>query len=338
MNFVKIVAVALAGAVAIAPTTSEAGVGRKALVFGTVGGLALTALVRAATAVASKPACDPLNPPRAVRDYVANIDFVLRMANASSSVYSSYLIRAPHQKWESATNEYREFGRTESGLDYFIMEERDNNQLVVAFRGTQNLSDWKQNYLQAVGQETPYFEEALKMVQELASSPEDVSEAKRRPDFRRHEIVLTGHSLGGGVATYVGLVLGVRVVAFDSFRLHLTTLRRAVAHNKLFFAKAEVGSTFLSERLIDELYGIVQVRARWDDMSSSTTPRAAFRTASLGFKFWLPGMSSVPVANHSMDVLRDRIAQDAAALKDSGGGTNAYRLACANYYGPDPFI
>lgn len=94
------------------------------------------------------------------------------------------------------------FGRIFSNLQYDIWENKQKNITVISFKGTDEKIDWIDGNL-AIGMSTPY-KSAKKHVKNYI---------KKHPD---QEVVLTGHSLGGGLALSVSLWTGIDAYVFNS--------------------------------------------------------------------------------------------------------------------------
>lgn len=90
----------------------------------------------------------------------------------------------------------------------------------VSFRGTRfpEAADWKSNAAQAVGQPSEHYQKALALGRQLASHPE-------------LSISMTGHSLGGGLASAAAIAAGRDANTFNAAGLSDATIQSARAIN-----------------------------------------------------------------------------------------------------------
>jgi len=105
----------------------------------------------------------------------------------------------------------------DSGMQAGVYSNRETGELVLAFRGTEacdfpcsfdetkeSVLDLAADALLTLGEDGPQFRHAFNFAQEMASRYQD------------QNIVVTGHSLGGGLAQAIGAALGLETFAFNS--------------------------------------------------------------------------------------------------------------------------
>jgi hypothetical protein len=85
---------------------------------------------------------------------------------------------------------------------------------VVAFRGTQGNSDWITNARQAFGQSSDHYDKAMNIGDKIARSGNE-------------NVTLTGHSLGGGLASAAAVASGQDAITFNAAGLSDATIRNA---------------------------------------------------------------------------------------------------------------
>ena len=85
-----------------------------------------------------------------------------------------------------------------------------SDRIVVAFRGSSEKGDWVANGQQAIGQRTVHYDKAMELGSRLARAGVPVT--------------MTGHSLGGGLASAAGLAAGRPATTFNAAGLHANTL------------------------------------------------------------------------------------------------------------------
>lgn len=95
----------------------------------------------------------------------------------------------------------------------YATEEGGRTRYVVAFRGSASGEDWRNNFEQGFGLGSESYAKALLIGERLARSDAQVS--------------MTGHSLGGGLASAAGLASGRDTITFNAAGLHDSTIGRA---------------------------------------------------------------------------------------------------------------
>ncbi|MBS1795126.1 MAG: DUF2974 domain-containing protein [Acidobacteria bacterium] len=86
-----------------------------------------------------------------------------------------------------------------------------DNRTIVAFSGTDEGKDWGDNVKQGLGLPTAQYREAVDFANKWKASD-------------GNNVILTGHSLGGGLASYASIKTGLRATAVNSAPLALDHL------------------------------------------------------------------------------------------------------------------
>lgn len=183
--------------------------------------------------------------------------------------------------------------QSEFRAEVYVREFADQTSYVVAFRGTQSASDWGANLSQGVGIRTDHYNRALEIGQRLI-----VPEGAR--------VTLTGHSLGGGLASAASLAAEVDAVTFNAAGLSDRTLADAEAiagadgridipDISAFYVRGEILSTLQDggDRMVGILLG-----AGFLDMPEAVGTRIPLDPVRPDDMRWY---QDNPVARHMMD-------------------------------------
>lgn len=87
----------------------------------------------------------------------------------------------------------------------------NDKRVIVAYAGTRDAKDWKANIGQGLGLPTKQYNEAVQFANKWKASA-------------GNNVILTGHSLGGGLASYASLKTGLHATAVNSAPLALDHL------------------------------------------------------------------------------------------------------------------
>lgn len=146
------------------------------------------------------------------------------LAAMASDVYTPGA--APPAGWDLATSaQLAEIGLSESMLssptsdfaaEVYSRQIGGQTSYVVAFRGTQSGADWRGNIQQGLGIRTDYYNRALEIGERLVV-----------PNGAR--VTLTGHSLGGGLASAAATAGELDATTFNAAGLSDTTISDARA-------------------------------------------------------------------------------------------------------------
>ncbi len=179
----------------------------------------------------------------------------------------------------------------------YVKGANESAEFVVAFRGTTSGTDWQANLRQGVGLSSDHYTRALIIGRALA----------RNPDAN---VTITGHSLGGGLASATAIASGRNASTFNAAGLSDTTIGAAnrirtaagigrAAEVQAFYVRGEVLSAIQDggDRVIGAIFGGVRgaVIANAPEAYGTRVPLSAVRPAGQ------PWYSDNPVAKHGMD-------------------------------------
>jgi hypothetical protein len=108
----------------------------------------------------------------------------------------------------------------ESGYFAAVYKDEFTGKYILVNRGTEmgvdgRLSaDMRTNAMQAAGLRTSQYQQALRATEALLNNP----------NIGRENLVVTGHSLGGGLASAQGVAYGLQTYTFNSAGLHVNTV------------------------------------------------------------------------------------------------------------------
>ncbi|MBB5710890.1 lipase family protein [Sphingomonas xinjiangensis] len=108
----------------------------------------------------------------------------------------------------------------------YVSEGDGGPHFVVSFRGSTGGSDWRANAQQGVGLSSDHYARALLIAKAVARHPEA-------------QVTITGHSLGGGLASAAALASGRDAQTFNAAGLSNATIRQAEAQR----ARSDAGPT-----------------------------------------------------------------------------------------------
>ncbi len=179
----------------------------------------------------------------------------------------------------------------------YVKGASESAEFVVAFRGTTGSSDWQANLRQGVGLSSDHYARALIIGRALA----------RNPDAN---VSITGHSLGGGLASAASIASGRNASTFNAAGLSDATIGAAdrirttagigrAAEVQAFYVRGEVLSAIQDggDRVIGAIFGGVRGAAvvNAPEAYGNRIPLSPVRPAGQ------PWYSDNPVAKHGMD-------------------------------------
>jgi len=92
-----------------------------------------------------------------------------------------------------------------NGFDAYVAEGK--NEVIIAYRGTNDIKDISQDFKMYYANKNLQIKDAQKIYDFVKSEPQ----------FKEKRIILTGHSLGGSLAQYVGAKNNVETATFNAF-------------------------------------------------------------------------------------------------------------------------
>lgn len=130
-----------------------------------------------------------------------------------------------------------------SGFRAIALRPQDANdrRVVVAFAGTRDGKDWKNNIGQGLGLPTRQYRQA-------------VAFADKWKTAHGGNVILTGHSLGGGLASYASIKTGLRATAVNSAPLalnHLGLNPKAASRITQYYVPGEALSVLNAKNPLD---------------------------------------------------------------------------------------
>ncbi|MCG8696546.1 MAG: T9SS type A sorting domain-containing protein [Bacteroidales bacterium] len=200
--------------------------------------------------------------------YVNDYQTVLELANLSARVYDNFWDEAmdavspiffPDIDYVGNTSHYSKI-RVYREADFYAALYRNvyTNQYVLSYRGTEAFSffDWVTDLNQALSDllniPTEQYTHAVNFAREV------------KREFGWENVILTGHSLGGGLAQTAALATGLRAVCFEAAGITKNTLKHYI---------------ITPIKLNRNKKKILHVNVRWDPLSDFD----GFKNASAPF-------------------------------------------------------
>ena len=197
---------------------------REALDTGTIGqaqGTAAEQLAQAAPVEIETPAAQPQLELAQLTNVAPPPPSTLELAQMAQAVYGT---TAPPEGWSvAAADQLAEIGLTPDMLtsptsqfqaQVYVREINGQTSYTISFRGTQSRNDWVANGQQGLGLETDHYNRAL-----------EIGESVVVPDGAR--VTMTGHSLGGGLASTAAIAAELDATTFNAAGLHDNTIDAA---------------------------------------------------------------------------------------------------------------
>lgn len=136
-----------------------------------------------------------------------------QLAQLSSCAYRS-VVQLCGERWQAVSPSLLGLDEAlfnDGSFSATLFYNPETGEYILAFRGTDNLGDWKDNFIQASGGSSKQYGNAVVLASALdqALPPDSLS--------------FTGHSLGGGLATAAALSVDAPATVFNPAALHPDT-------------------------------------------------------------------------------------------------------------------
>lgn len=148
------------------------------------------------------------------------LNYTEEMAWLAKDVYNVDSSDAP-EGWKKISADPKAFKNVQLSPDEFnpkhigfrsALYKSDDGRVVFAIKGTESLEDWKENAKQGIGMKSAYYEHTKQL-------------AKKLQLIYGEKLEITGHSLGGGMASAAGVVTGAKTTTFNPAGLHSDTIK-----------------------------------------------------------------------------------------------------------------
>ena len=141
------------------------------------------------------------------------------------------------------------------------IDDPTDNRVVVGFAGTNALDDWNDNIAQGLGLTPKQYDQALAFTNEVQQNAAASGET----------VVLTGHSLGGGLATYSAIETGLPATAINSAPLDNGKVPDDVSYDgqiTQYYAEGEILTDLDNANPFDSRPGThIEVDGSYDEVS-----------------------------------------------------------------------
>ena len=192
--------------------------------------------------------------------------------------------------------------------------ENAEGQKVLAFAGTREGKDWYADGTQALGLPTAQYEQAVTLATQAKAAFGD-------------GMVVTGHSLGGGLASIASVATDTAAVTFNAAGVNDNTIRRLVPDADVGKLKQEAADGLVRRYAVD---GEVLTGEQESGAGRGFLPDALGHKITLNDPDPLPWYEELPGVNlitdtahgvklHSMDAVLSALSNDYPWAPDGGG-------------------
>lgn len=191
--------------------------------------------------------------------------------NKNSKLDNTHLTRISDSELKELGFKPELLENRDSDFHAAIYRNYNTGEVVLAFEGTSTGKDWKANGDQGRGISTSQYEQAKEIGLRFNET---------FPDEKK---VITGHSLGGGLAAYAGLWTGnkdIKVITFNAAGLHDSTL--ASANDQGGVTRADADKVVTNFNLDGEMLTTMQEGKPVSVVANVVFPILGIATAGLG--------------------------------------------------------
>jgi len=194
---------------------------------------------------------------------------MLDMAKMASFVYHKEGRKLPEGWGKSTDNSvqsllklYNNHGVEDDGFHAEIYQKEGTKEYVLAFRGTDDLRDWvKGNIPQGLGISTTQYSNAINLIQQFKETCKDCS------------ISITGHSLGGGLASAAGVVSELPTYTFNAAGVHENTIPSEIRNNFRRNAEKNVKAYYSNDDELNQIQDKYAESAKNYPKTTATTKK-----------------------------------------------------------------
>ncbi|TWP25094.1 DUF4280 domain-containing protein [Apibacter muscae] len=163
-----------------------------------------------------------------------------KVINGFTPVNEDRAIKILGDRWKELLNQ-----DLNNGFYAALYEDREGN-VVIAYRGTEpsKTADLKEDYLQAMGIRSDQYDAAVKLAKK-------VKQAKNSGDILG-QVSITGHSLGGGLATIAGAATGYETYTYNAAAVHNSSYQRNGVEKNTEHIQAYIGTRDILNTLQDQ--------------------------------------------------------------------------------------
>jgi hypothetical protein len=224
-------------------------------------------------------------------DYLPHIEY--RCALVAEAVYNRICLKEKGLPLatEKQINEVFAAGiealiNDDDGVKEQLYYDERTGLYILAFGGTEpaNINDWIQNFAQFAGLGSQYYLQGMALVKAI------------RPEYK-DKVLLTGHSLGGGVATVAATAGQLNAIVFNPPTIHKNTLNQFTAE-QVQAAKNNVQRFVVAGEILDlvnHTLGVNQHRIgrKITLYGSFTIPLSSVLSLSALLKRFIPGVGPI---------------------------------------------